>query len=206
MSDGWNATADGAIMKASQDGERMTMTFGEKLQRQRREKGLSQDRLAELLGVSRQAVSKWERDEALPETDKVIRLSEIFSVSIDYLLKDRPEPEEKTQPPRAPDFLSQVGGWFKSKGWYLGYAAVAWGVWDFMRVLFARMAYGAMTDYVGSIPGFADADIGGVLNAPMATLWLVVILGAVKLAGGILIVILGRRYSRRRSGEKEEKI
>ena len=67
------------------------MTFGEKLQTLRARKGLSQERLAEELGVSRQAVSKWERDETLPETEKVIRISDYFGVSLDHLLKDEPE-------------------------------------------------------------------------------------------------------------------
>lgn len=47
------------------------MTFGEKLQSLRQRAGMSQDALAERLQVSRQAVSRWERDETMPETDKV---------------------------------------------------------------------------------------------------------------------------------------
>ena len=46
------------------------MTFGEKLQKLRIREGLSQDALAELLNVSRQAVSRWERDETMPETER----------------------------------------------------------------------------------------------------------------------------------------
>ena len=67
------------------------MTFGEKLQKLRAREGISQDRLAELLAVSRQAVSKWERDETMPEAEKVVRLSDYFHVTTDYLLKDAPE-------------------------------------------------------------------------------------------------------------------
>ena len=54
------------------------MTFGEKLQKLRARAGLSQDQLAELLDVSRQAVSKWERSEAMPEAEKLslIHISE----------------------------------------------------------------------------------------------------------------------------------
>ena len=66
------------------------MTFGEKLQRLRAREGISQDRLAELLDVSRQAVSRWERDETMPETEKVVRISDCFHVTTDYLLKDGP--------------------------------------------------------------------------------------------------------------------
>lgn len=67
------------------------MTFGEKLQKLRAREGLSQDTLAELLNVSCQAVSRWERDETMPETEKVIRISDHFHVTTDYLLKDGPE-------------------------------------------------------------------------------------------------------------------
>ena len=51
------------------------MTFGEKLQKLRTRAGLSQDQLAKLLDVSRQAVSKWERNEAMPEVEKLVRIS-----------------------------------------------------------------------------------------------------------------------------------
>ena len=79
------------------------MTFGEKLQSLRQRAGMSQDALAERLQVSRQAVSRWERDETMPETDKVVALADIFGVTTDYLLRLQPEqtePEEKQPPPR----------------------------------------------------------------------------------------------------------
>ena len=63
------------------------MSFGENLQRLRKEKGMSQERLAEILEVSRQAISKWESNTAYPETEKLIALSNLFGVSIDYLIK-----------------------------------------------------------------------------------------------------------------------
>jgi len=64
------------------------MQFNEKLQKLRKEKGLSQEGLAEMLGVSRQAVSKWESGMTFPETDKLIAISEIFGITVDSLLKD----------------------------------------------------------------------------------------------------------------------
>lgn len=67
------------------------MTFGEKLLKLRSDAGLSQDKLAEMLEVSRQSVSKWERDEAMPDTEKIVLISKIFSVSTDSLLKDEDE-------------------------------------------------------------------------------------------------------------------
>ena len=65
-----------------------TMNFAEKLLNLRTEYGYSQEILAEKLNVSRQAVSKWESGATLPETDKIITLSNFFGVSTDYLLKD----------------------------------------------------------------------------------------------------------------------
>ena len=64
------------------------MTLGEKIQRLRKSKGLSQEQVAAQITVSRQAISKWELGEAMPDTDNVVQLSEIFGVSTDYLLKD----------------------------------------------------------------------------------------------------------------------
>lgn len=64
------------------------MTTGEKLALLRKEKTITQEELAEILSVSRQSISKWEQDRAFPETEKLIKLSELYNCSIDYLLKD----------------------------------------------------------------------------------------------------------------------
>lgn len=67
------------------------MTIGQKIIQLRNAADISQEQLAETLGVSRQSVSKWEMDQALPQIDKVLQLSEIFSVSTDELLLDKIE-------------------------------------------------------------------------------------------------------------------
>lgn len=64
------------------------MTLGEKIAKQRKEHSFTQDQLAEILGVSRQSVSKWESDIAYPETEKLIKLGKLFDCSMDYLLKE----------------------------------------------------------------------------------------------------------------------
>ena len=75
------------------------MTMGEKMQKLRKQKNWSQETLAEKLGVSRQAVSLWERGESMPEIDKLIPLARLFGVTADYLLDDTQEaPSEKPQP------------------------------------------------------------------------------------------------------------
>lgn len=62
------------------------MTLGQRIAQKRKEQGLSQEGLGERLGVSRQAIYKWESDASLPEIDKLITLSKIFSVSVGWLL------------------------------------------------------------------------------------------------------------------------
>ncbi len=64
------------------------MILAEKIVNLRKQAGWSQEELAEKLGVSRQAVSKWESAQSIPDLNKVLLLSEVFSVSTDYLLKD----------------------------------------------------------------------------------------------------------------------
>lgn len=64
------------------------MTTGEKLAVLRKKKNLTQEQLAEVLGVTRQSVSRWEMDVAFPETEKLIKLSRLLECSIDFLLDD----------------------------------------------------------------------------------------------------------------------
>ena len=63
------------------------MKTGDKIAKLRKENNLTQDQLASLLKVSRQSVSKWESNLTYPETEKIIRISQIFNCSIDYILK-----------------------------------------------------------------------------------------------------------------------
>ncbi|HPD88718.1 MAG TPA: helix-turn-helix transcriptional regulator [Oscillospiraceae bacterium] len=67
------------------------MEFYEKLKNIRKKNGMSQEDLADQLGVSRQAVSKWENGQGFPETEKLMQISSLFNVSLDYLLKEEHE-------------------------------------------------------------------------------------------------------------------
>lgn len=104
------------------------MTLGEKIQELRRRYSMSQDVLAERLEVSRQAVSKWERDEAMPETDKVIRLAQLFGVSTDYLLREeQPLPPPNQEPPRGKSAGDRLERFIRRHGYKAGYFMVAGG-------------------------------------------------------------------------------
>ena len=83
------------------------MTFSEKISALRKQKGWAQEELAEKLMVTRQAVSKWESAQSMPDLDKLVQLSEALGVSTDYLLKDEqaqsapvPATAEQTVKPR----------------------------------------------------------------------------------------------------------
>lgn len=64
------------------------MALSEKLYALRKKSGLSQEQLAEQLHVSRQAISKWESGQSIPESDKLITISQYFNVTLDYLMKE----------------------------------------------------------------------------------------------------------------------
>lgn len=84
----------------------MTISTADRLVQLRKEKGLSQEALAAKLGVSRQAISKWERAEASPDTDNLIALADIYGITLDALLDGEkeipsaePEAEKKDEKP-----------------------------------------------------------------------------------------------------------
>ena len=64
------------------------MKFNEKLVKLRKEAGLSQEELGNKLNVARQTVSKWELGETTPEMDKLVKMSEIFNITLDELIKE----------------------------------------------------------------------------------------------------------------------
>ena len=119
------------------------MTFGEKLQKLRQKAAMSQDALAERLDVSRQAVSRWERDETMPETDKVVALADLFAVTTDYLLRQgtEEEPQAAQSTAAAPqkdsgrEILERLGYLAKTKGYLLGWVLIGWGVLDLAVLL-----------------------------------------------------------------------
>ena len=89
------------------------MTTGEKIAEQRKKLGLTQQQLADELQVTRQAVSRWESDLAFPETDTLLKMSEMFGCSVDYLLKYNAEEksegkEEDGQKPSRYNLLNKL--------------------------------------------------------------------------------------------------
>ncbi len=84
------------------------MTVGEKIQKYRKEMGLSQEELGQKLYVSRQTVSLWEMDKTLPTVDNLIRLKEIFGVSLDDILLEEDKDTKESCDNKAPDTEGKV--------------------------------------------------------------------------------------------------
>ena len=173
------------------------MTFGEKLQSLRQRAGMSQDALAERLQVSRQAVSRWERDETMPETDKVVALADIFGVTTDYLLRLQPEqtePEEKQPPPQErKDWVERFLAFSKRKWYLLGWVLIAWGVLDLVQLALFYLAYRGM---LGGFTGLIGWDMAaGVLLFPA-------LYAAVKIAAGVLALYFGKRHVQKKREEE----
>lgn len=75
------------------------MEFNNRLYQLRKQKGLSQEELASRLNVSRQTVSKWEIGDSTPDMEKLVAMSELFDVSLDYLMLGKEEPAHSTPAP-----------------------------------------------------------------------------------------------------------
>ena len=92
------------------------MTTGEKLALLREKKGITQEKLSEILNVSRQSVSRWETNISFPETDKLISLSKLFECSIDFLLNEDIQENEANSPDISIDdcckFIRECGYFF----------------------------------------------------------------------------------------------
>lgn len=156
------------------------MTFGEKLQLLRTHRGLSQDALAEALDVSRQAVSRWERNETLPETEKVIRLSRYFSVTTDYLLLDEVECPTANENKRT---SAGLGMWFSRRGWLLGVGLLVLGGGWLLRLItggwpyMGMLAEGSLTWFQAAVQyGFACSDriasaVGLIVAGGLSVYW-----------------------------------
>lgn len=89
---------------------RKHLNIGGKIQARRKAMGLSQEDLAQLTGVSRQSVTKWETGQSAPDLDRLVEVSDVLGVSLDFLLR---EPQQVSSPPSfaVAGFPSVCRGW-----------------------------------------------------------------------------------------------
>lgn len=172
------------------------MKFNEKIFQCRKQMGLSQEELAERIGVSRQAVSKWELGTAQPELDKLKLLAKTFGVSTDWLLDDAQDAPQNAAPPVekrswVEDVPGVIGRLLRRYGWlsgvYLAFAGAAlFGVGALARYMAGRL-------FSGFGNGFLITPEMEVIitNNPVSVMGTVImVVGAVLLAAGIVLAIV----------------
>ncbi len=85
------------------------MSFGETITNLRKSKGITQEQLAETLGVTRQTISKWELDQSTPDLNYISQLSDLYGVTTDYLIKGE-DPVKNTENSEAEELYEQIVG------------------------------------------------------------------------------------------------
>lgn len=197
------------------------MALHEKIYELRKSRGISQEELAEVLGVTRQSVSKWEMGNSVPELETLVALSKYFGVTTDYLLSDEaPTPadhKDNTSLPPQQDWLDRLPGFlsklFHRFGWLAGvYLAIGGGLFTGMGILM-HLAISSMFSITENFSGFGDfVGIGAfdplegfyqqqvntmAQNNPVSIIaWAVLIFGLVLLIGGIILAIFLKKKSK----------
>ena len=131
------------------------MALSERLYELRKKRGLSQEQLADQLGVSRQAVSKWESGRAVPETNTLISISTFFDVSLDYLMKEDDSAPHESPAGLMNDMLGKNTGRKKS---VLGMICCIGGIicmiiWAFVSILIPSMSHQISESSVITVDG-----------------------------------------------------
>ncbi len=180
------------------------MTLSEKIQTCRKRAGLSQEQLAERLGISRQAVSKWETGEATPELGKLAALCSVLNVSADWLLNDAdsgPPQEEgaaKGPSPGFPDRLERLPGFIgrmvRKYGWLFGvYQAVMGTVLSLIGLFLILFGKRLLCGFFKPPAGMENNPILQVFNPVAAFGGGVLVVGIPLLISGLLLAVFLKR-------------
>ncbi|MEG1805611.1 MAG: helix-turn-helix transcriptional regulator [Clostridia bacterium] len=181
------------------------MTFGNKLQTLRKQKGLSQEELADILQVSRQAISKWELDETLPEIGKIVAIANYFDVTTDFLINEKENTTENfaenvtiDTEPKFDNFSSESDSsnknsfnYFRSlikkKGYIAGYIIAAYFGVGLLVAQFGRFMFRQMMKISG-FPG--DIGMGGIEELPIIFVNIISVVMLIGVVGGIVLAIV----------------
>lgn len=182
------------------------MNLSEKIIYYRKRAGMNQEMLADRLGVSRQAVSKWETGEAVPELNKVVLLAKVFGVTTDALLlddeaEDAPEPAAAPQTSWVEAVPGVIGRLLRRYGWLCGvYIAVVGAFFTLMGAAARGISNSMMNGFQSSVDsmlgGFAGQTVyinGELVNtsSSLAASNPVAMLGGVIIAVGVIMMIGG---------------
>ena len=172
------------------------MILADKITDLRKKNGWSQEELANQLGVSRQAVSKWESASSIPDLDKIVKMSIIFGVSTDYLLKDSLEERRDTE--EILECNTAELGMDDEKGIRMISMETANVYLDLLRNISSRIALGVSLCILSPImliglTGVSDKKEGMILSAEAAVgIGMTILLLMVAVAVAVFI-IYGRK-------------
>ena len=143
------------------------MNMADRIQYLRKTKGISQEELAGKIGVSRQAVSKWESEQSLPDLEKIITMSDYFGVTTDYILKGIEPVVDK----------EQKSSELKSKILYIASTVFVWiGLFSAFAGWYERQTmdtlWGSMIIQAVGIAGYFIGRLLSAARAPFAVNWL----------------------------------
>lgn len=197
------------------------MNLNEKLLYCRKKAGLSQEALAEQIGVSRQAVSKWETGEAMPELTKLKSLADAFDVSADWLLSDEPVEPSDPDPVQIPTLTASQPQWvdalpgmikrmIRSYGWLAGVhlavsGASITGLSALALYITGKMLSNPFGSFDDNFPGVSLEPAGGMFsdfasNNPVTIMSKVLLgFGIILMIGGVLLAFFLKKW-----GEKQE--
>ena len=162
------------------------MTFAEKLLRLRKREGLSQEALAEQLGVSRQAVSRWEQGTALPDGAKLLPCARIFGVSVDWLLDEELGWEDRPAQATAKAPASGTWKWHLAGGLVTGTGVLGLVVMGILSAIYPAEGSEAVVGaervraYYTGLPAFLKFN-----NVE----WFFALCGATAIAGVVLLAV-----------------
>lgn len=174
------------------------MTFGQKLQLIRKQNNFTQEQLAAQLYVSRQAVSKWEQDTAIPDVDKLLMISRLFDVSLDYLLKDEIENDVTAAPAgRTDNIIDRIINICRKYGYIAGYGLSAVSLYCFIGYVITLVSV-----IVFSIPPKGFTGTGGAIFGSVYTiLGFYIVLSVLGIIAGMwLAKYLKKRTEKYRKG------
>ncbi len=189
------------------------MKLHEKIYYCRKKAGYSQEEMAEKLGVSRQAVSKWETGEAVPELAKFSAVAKLFNVTTDWLLCDDesepevPETEKRENAPRVADEISDgvmsiISKMWRAYGWLIGIIMMIGGAGIFLVAAVGTVAFVNMGKTAGNMFGIFDggfgyggySDVIGSMTSTVSGIPAVgMIIGALIFAAGIVFFAVHRK-------------
>lgn len=165
------------------------MNIAGRIQSLRKNKGISQEELADKVGVSRQAVSKWESEQSVPDLERVIIMSEYFGVTTDYILKGV-EPRKQTE---NKNFNTSQILYIASTAFLTIGLFAAFGSWYTEQS--AEGIWGSMIIQVVGVAAYFIAKLISQSKAPFIINWLNIIIGLFMPISLIIALIFGRVIS-----------